>query len=474
MATAGTVVKRVVLIVVLVIVLLIAGVFAYLLYLRIPQSAAGWAAKAVCSGAFVAGRDPAAIFDEDVRGVSPAFGVVSVDVDEANRSVTGRALGLWTRTATLHPERGCVLDLPADPAAEPYVPSSNPAVWPAGDAPAPETDWPAGVDGAALTAAVDAAMVGAGDTAAANTRGVAVVQDGQLLVLREADTFEGVALHGWSMTKTVAGMLTWMRLQETGVSLDTPVVDSFRPGREPAWAEDWRGDERATITIGELFAMTDGLANVEGYTPFDATVAMLNVEPDMAAFAAAAPLEVTPGTRFNYTSQTSNILGAVAQGQFDTDEEYWAYPYQVMFDPIGATSATLETDTAGGWVSSSYLWATLADWARLGQLALQDGEWDGQAVMPPGWLEYASTPALPEGEGAGYSGQAWLPGNPIGGECRAEPGFPEDAVSMEGHWGQLVVAIPSRNAVIVRMGWTFDRSQFDACSFVAGIVDTLG
>jgi hypothetical protein len=446
---------------------LILGAVGFLLYKQIPQNLSGWAAKAVCSGVFVAGRDPDVVYDEDVVGVHAIFKPVSVDIDESAHSVTAKTAGLFARTATLQPDRGCVLDLPPNAAAEPYVPAATTSTpWPQGDQPLEEAEWPAGVDAAALNKAVDDAFIGAGDIAAANARGVAVVLDGNLLVLREAPGFEdGKALHGWSMTKTVAGMLAYKLLAENNVPLDTPVVDAFQPGREPAWVADWRSDDRSRITVRQIFGMTDGLANVEGYTPLADTVAMLNVESDMAAFAASAPAEYPPGSRFNYTSQTANILAGISRGQLSTDEEYWAYPYKALFDPIGASSATLETDTSGNWVGSSYLWAKTADWARIGLLGLQDGQWQGTQVLPKGWLDFASTQALPEGEGAGYSAQAWLPGDPVGGECRNLPGFPEDMVAMEGHWGQKVAMVPSKKAVVVRLGWTFDSDQFDFCTF---------
>jgi CubicO group peptidase (beta-lactamase class C family) len=467
MASAGTWVKRILLGALTAVLVVISAAIGFLLFKEFPQNAAAWAAKAVCSGAFVAGRDPDAVYEEDVAGVHPVFKAVSVKVDEATHSVTAKTVGLFPRTATLQPERGCVLELPPDPAAETYVPATNSTeLWPAGDVPFDQSDWPAGVDTDGLNKVVDDALVGAGDIAAANARGVAVVQDGKLLVLREAPGFEeGTPLHSWSMAKTVAGMLAYKLLAENEIPLDTPVVEAFQPGREPAWVADWRSDERASITIRQVFGMTDGLANVEGYTPFTDTVAMLYGEPDMAAFAASAPAEYPPGSRFNYTSQTANILAAIARGQLASDEDYWAYPYKAIFDPIGAKSATLETDTSGNWVGSSYLWASTSDWARLGQLGLQDGQWEGTQVLPKGWLDFASTQVLPEGEGAGYSAQAWLPGDPVGGECRDLPGFPEDMVAMEGHWGQKVAMVPSKKAVVVRLGWTFDSDQFDFCTF---------
>ncbi len=170
----------------------------------------------------------------------------------------------------------------------------------------------------------------------------------------------------------------------------------------------------------------------------------------------------------------TNILAQIVQAQFPSSDAYWDYSRTALFDPIGVQTATLETDASGTWVGSSYLWASVGDWARLGELMLNDGQWDGQQVLPAGWLALAGTQALPDGEGAGYGAQTWIPANPVGGECKDTFGLPQDMVSMEGHWGQIVAMVPSRNAVIVRLGWTFNgEDAFDGCQFVSDVLQTL-
>ena len=136
------------------------------------------------------------------------------------------------------------------------------------------------------------------------------------------------------------------------------------------------------------------------------------------------------------------------------------------------TTATLETDTVGTWVGSSYLWASVGDWARMGEMMMNDGQWKGTQVIPAGWLKLAGTSALPEGEGAGLRRADLDPRQPgrrgMQGLSRASP---QDTVSMEGHWGQIVAMVPSRNAVIVRLGWTFNgREAFDGCKFVSDVL----
>ena len=446
-----------------------------LMYYEIPRNAAGMAAKGVCSAAFVAGRPRQDLMAQDVLPASPVLALIKLSIDETVHSVTARFAGVVSRRAVLLKARGCVLDLEPDAAAKPYTPAADLSqVWPKGDAAIPATDWGADVDAAKLKALADAAFNGAGDPLAANARGLAVVQHGRMLVLRDAPGFAaGTGLHGWSMTKTVTGMLTHKLATQTGLPLEAAVVDAFQPGREPPWVADWRKDARRSIKVSDLMTMRDGLAMTEDYEPWGSVPHMLWGTPNAAAWAAGHPAEVAPGTRWRYLSATANLLAAVARGRFASDAEYWDYPRKALFDPIGAKSAVLETDSAGNWIGSSYLWASVSDWARLGQLMLQDGKWGEQQVLPPGWLQRASTPAMAEGEGQGYGALSWLYGNPQAGECKSVAGVPSDTVVMEGHWGQIVAVVPSRDAVVVRLGWTFKGGQFDGCKLIADVLSAL-
>ncbi len=446
-----------------------------LMYFEIPGNAAGMAAKGICSAAFVAGRPRQDLMAQDVLPASPVLALIQVSVNETEHSVTARFAGVVSRRAVLLKARGCVLDLQPDASARPYAPSVDLVqTWPKGEAPIPLADWGDGVDVAKLKAVVDTAFIGAGDPLAANARGLAVVQHGRMLVLRDAPGFAaGTALHGWSMTKTVTGMLTHKLAAEAGLPLDASVVDAFPAGREPAWVADWRQDARRSIKVSDLLYMRDGLAMTEDYEPWGSVPRMLWGTPNAAAWAANHSAEVAPGARWRYLSATANLLAAVARGRFASDVEYWDYPRKALFDPIGAKSATLETDSVGNWIGSSYLWASVGDWARLGQLMLQDGKWGAQQVLPPGWLRRAFTPATAQGEGQGYGALSWLYGNPQAGECKAYRGVPADTVVMVGHWGQIVAIVPSRDAVVVRLGWTFKHGQFDGCKLIADVLSAL-
>ena len=462
---------RLVLIVLVALPVLVAGA---LLALDIPRNAAGMAAKGICSAAFVAHRPVAGLLAAEVLPASPVLGLINVTVHERDQRVHARFAGRFERQAQWLPSRGCVLDLDSAPVRPPgRAPVDAASAWPQGEAALPPAQWPDGIDRDKLLQTVQQAFVGAGDPRAANTRAVAVIHKGRALVLQTAPGFgPDTALHGWSMTKTVLGMLSYKLARESDLDFATPVVDAFAGDRSPDWVVRWRQDTRKTITVADLMYMRDGLDSLEEYAPWGSVPQMLWGHRDTAAFAAAVEAEVPPGQRWRYLSQTANLLAAVDRARLRTDAEYWAYPKRVLFDPIGARTATLETDAAGNWVGSSYLWASVGDWARLGQLMLQDGRWGELQVLPPGWWAFASTPATSGGDGRGYGAQTWRIADPQAGRCRAS-GLPPDTLAMSGHWGQVVAMVPSRDAVIVRLGWTFRGGQFDSCAFLAQVLGTL-
>ena len=129
-------------------------------------------------------------------------------------------------------------------------------------------------------------------------------------------------------------------------------------------------------------------------------------------------------------------------------------------DPIGAASVTLEPDASGGFIGSSFVYATARDWARLGQLYLQDGVWDGARLLPEGWTDYVRTPT-PASDGE-YGAQFWLNFDGADGRVRLVPGLPEEMYYFAGHEGQYVFIIPDKRMVIVRTGMTRGRSSIEA------------
>ena len=204
-------------------------------------------------------------------------------------------------------------------------------------------------------------------------------------------------------------------------------------------------------------------------TPVTDVTTALFLVPDMAAFAADKPLEAAPGTRWQYSSGTTLILSGVLR-HAASPSTCRTFPRAALFDPIGMSSAVLEEDATGNFVGSSFLYATARDWARFGQLYVQDGVWKGTRILPEGWVAYSRTPAPADATRA-YGAHFWLQ---IPDEYgTSQTALPGDAFHAAGHEGQFVTIIPSRQVVIVRLGKTRHERVWDQTAFVSNVLRTL-
>jgi CubicO group peptidase (beta-lactamase class C family) len=340
------------------------------------------------------------------------------------------------------------------------------------DLPWPTQAWaaaplPAGTDGAALDAALREAFPGP-HPMLGETRALLAVQGGRLVFERYGDGYGATTrLVSWSMAKSITQALVGVAVQQGRLLPDQPMGN-------PRWGED---DPRAAITWRRWLQMTDGLR----YTEIDAPSTTRNdaarmlfgpTARDVNAFAARLPVIAEPGVRWNYSTAgymlIADALGRrVAPGVTDPDQRRAAmarWMRESLFAPIGMTSATPEFDDSGAFLGGSLVYASARDYARFGYLYLRDGLWDGRRILPPGWVDFARSPApgMPSDiYGAGF----WLtPTEGTGRPYRAliADGDPFDAFSAQGHEGQVILIVPSRDLVIVRLGRFDDtREQWD-------------
>jgi hypothetical protein len=174
---------------------------------------------------------------------------------------------------------------------------------------------------------------------------------------------------------------------------------------------------------------------------------MLFKEANMGAYAANSSLRHSPGQVFNYSSGTANILSLILRKAIGEDY-YYRFPYEQLFEKIGMYSAVLEPDASGTFVGSSYCYATARDWARFGLLYLHDGIWNGQRILPEGWVKWTTT-------GTSYGALWWL--NRDDGGVRRYPHIPADCYACEGYEGQYVWVIPGSDLVVVRLALEHGR-----------------
>lgn len=122
-----------------------------------------------------------------------------------------------------------------------------------------------------------------------------------------------------------------------------------------------------------------------------------------------------------------------------------------LFDPLGMRNVAIEFDASGNADGSSQMLASARDWARFGQLYLNDGVVGGKRILPEGWVGYSAspTPKAWVGQGGGF----WTNlGDSMGAHYRSERGWPRDAYFAKGTIGQYVIIVPSQQLVIVRFG----------------------
>lgn len=435
----------------------------------IPVSA-GVSAELTCAGVFVSRRPLAEVISDDVNKLSPLTAYNRTAMDAKAMTVTTSVLGLGARTALYRPGIGCTLLVDDTPrqlrrqadGIDPPGTAARPAAWPAGDT-VDLSSLPAGVDRAALDKAVAESF--SDDTAdhAIATRAIVVVYDGRIVAERYAPGFDkDTPLLGWSASKSVEATLVGTFVANGRLALDAP----------PPVAE-WKGagDPRHAITLRQLLNMSSGLKFDEPYDPGSDSTAMLFESHDMGAYAASMPLAHPPGTVWSYSSGTANLLSRIAfQLSGGTLASYEAYAQSHLFGPAGMTSATFEPDESGNFVGSSYLYATARDWARFGLLYLDRGVINGHRLLRASWVDFVRTPA-PADPDKGYGAQFWL--NAVEDGRRQMPHLPADYFGAEGHNDQYVAIFPSRNAVIVRLGWTSGLHSFNRDKHFAAILAAL-
>jgi CubicO group peptidase (beta-lactamase class C family) len=242
----------------------------------------------------------------------------------------------------------------------------------------------------------------------------------------------------------------------------------------PAPVPEWVDTPKAEITTLQLLEMRSGLRFVEDYVDDQVShcIEMLFGEsgPSHAAYAAALPLDHDPGTVYNYSSGTTNIVtrlvgdivaggpGGSPAGRRAAME---AFLRERLFEPAGMHSAIPKFDDAGDFVGSSYVYATARDFARFGELYRNDGlAADGTRVLPSGWTDHARTWAAHDGEnGCDYGRHWWM-----------WPAFP-GSLACHGHEGQYVVVVPDRELVIAHLGKTDAAAADGLRSRLSGMVE---
>lgn len=288
------------------------------------------------------------------------------------------------------------------------------------------------------------------------TLALVVLRDGEVIVERygrqPANPFQGAIdidadtlLISWSMAKSITHAAVGVLARDGRLDLDAPVA-----------VTEWAGTPKQVITLLQLLEMRSGLAFVEDYVDGNGShcLEMLfgDSGPSHAAYAAALPLEHEPGSHWNYSSGTSNIIARIIGdtvagpdiGGAERRDAVDAFLRRRLFEPAGMTSARFRHDDAGDFVGSSFVDATARDFARFGELYRHDGVTStGERILPDGWSHHARVQVATDPDtGFGYGRHWW-----------SWPDFPR-SLACHGYEGQYTLVLPDDRVVLVHLGKT--------------------
>lgn len=409
-------------------------------------------AKIMCSAVFITGLDPEFAAANVGYFTSPYAERAKVGkpvIDRVKKEVRIALPNGVTRTAKYLGSQGCVT-LPVGQGSVSFTPVTvksrlpDPATqdWPMGDR-LPSEALPAQIDSAKLRQAVAAAF----EPAEGMTAAFVVTWRGRLIAERYGDGITAqTPLEGWSMGKSLTATLL-------GILIRQGVYELWQPAPIPEWQKP--GDPRTAIRIADILHMSSGLRirapqdpDFDPAGPYPDHLYLYTGSVNSFRYAAARPLQWPPNTVGRYRNTDPVLINYLIRlGVENRKEEYLSFPQRALFDKIGIRTMVMETDPFGNFLTQGYELASGRDWARLGNLYLQDGVWNGERILPEGYAKFVSTvaPAWEADKRPVYGAFFWINGDgtfPV----------PKDAYYMSGAGGQTTLIVPSHELVVVRMG----------------------
>ncbi len=247
----------------------------------------------------------------------------------------------------------------------------------------------------------------------------------------------------WSMSKSVVSALLGIAIGEGKIKSIEQTVTDYLP--------DFAGTGYDQVRIKDLLQMSSGVGFNEDYGDFNSDINLMGryfaLGMPMADFAKTLKRERTPGTYNHYVSIDTQVLGMIlvkATGQPITQ-----YMKEKLWSSIGAESeAYWIVDKAGMEFALGGLNATARDYAKLGQLFLDTGKWQGRQIVPREWVLASITPDAPHvmpGKRAnaaltdGYGFQWWIPEGSKG------------EFDAQGIYDQFIYIDPKSKIVIVKL-----------------------
>ena len=236
----------------------------------------------------------------------------------------------------------------------------------------------------------------------------------------------------WSVSKTWTTMAVGFAIAEGKFTVEDKVI-SFFPDDLP----DEVSENLAALRVKDLLTMSVG---------HDKEPATRNAQGQGSweKLFLAHPIPHKPGTKFVYNSLATYMLSSIVRKT--TGENLINYLQPRLFEPLGIEGARWDSNSSGTNFGGWGLFVKTEDMAKLGQLLLQKGNWDGKQLLPEAWIEEATTSKILQDPNVdlatsdsdwnqGYCYQIW--------RCRHN-GFRADGMN-----GQFIVVLPEQQAVVI-------------------------
>jgi CubicO group peptidase (beta-lactamase class C family) len=190
-----------------------------------------------------------------------------------------------------------------------------------------------------------------------------------------------------SVTKSVVSLLCGIVLTENEIDVGCPLSQLL-----PRWRDHFNAATSA-LTLQHVLTMTMGLAWDESMSYADArnSEIQMALSPDRVAYVLSRPAAEPAGERWHYCGGATELLAALIQER--TGKPLASFALERLFDPLGLSRVEWNGDGNGPYAASG-LRMTPRDLARIGELILQRGRWQGRALVPESWLEAALRPQV--------------------------------------------------------------------------------
>jgi CubicO group peptidase (beta-lactamase class C family) len=232
----------------------------------------------------------------------------------------------------------------------------------------------------------------------------------------------------YSVTKSVVSTLIGIAIERGLLSgVDVPVVEVLADH-----FPDQIDDLKAAMTIENVLTMSTGLECRDSYLYRWQGLGEMRASDDWAGYVLGLPMSEEPGTRFEYCNGASHVLSTILTEV--TGGPASAFAAETLFGPLGIEDVTWRegpNQVSQGWAGISL---RPADMVKIGWLYLQGGVWDGERILPAGYVEAATTPHVEAGTAAdGYGYQWWVN---------------DGTVAAIGYGGQYILLVPGHDLVV--------------------------